>query len=67
MRRAFPRVMRVRVVRITHSGAIQKVISGLTVPTGMTFDSRGRLYVSNLGAAAPGAGQILRFDISPGF
>lgn len=56
-----------RVVRITHSGAIQTVISGLTVPTGMTFDSRGRLYVSNLGAGPPGAGQILRFDISPGF
>jgi hypothetical protein len=26
-----------------------------------------RLYVSNFGAAPAGAGQILRFDISPGW
>ncbi len=56
-----------KVVRVTRSGEIEDVITGLSVPTGMTFGSDGRLYISNLGAAAPGAGQILRFDITPGW
>ena len=56
-----------KVVRVLHSGAIEEVVTNLSVPTGMTFGPDHRLYVSNLGAAPAGAGQILRFDIAPGW
>jgi hypothetical protein len=55
-----------KVVRVTSSGEIEDVITGLSVPTGMTFGPDGALYISNLGAAPPGAGEILRFDITLG-
>jgi len=56
-----------KVVRVKHSGDIEDVVTGLSVPTGMIFGPDGRLYVSNFGAAPAGAGEILRFDISPGW
>ena len=56
-----------KVVRVEHSGEIEEVITGLSVPTGMTFGPDGRLYISNFGAAPAGAGTILRFDIAPGW
>jgi hypothetical protein len=56
-----------KVVRVKHSGEIEEVITGLSVPAGMTFGPDGRLYISNFGAAPPGAGTILRFDIAPGW
>jgi hypothetical protein len=56
-----------KVVRVLHSGAIEDVVTNLSVPAGMIFGPDHRLYVSNLGAAAAGAGQILRFDIAPGY
>ena len=37
------------------------MVSLLSVPTGMTLDRFGDIYVSDLGAAPPGAGRILRF------
>lgn len=53
-----------KVVRVTRSGAIQDVVTGLAVPAGMTFGPDGRLYVSNLGAAPQGTpGQILRIEV----
>jgi hypothetical protein len=52
-----------KVVRVTRSGDIEDVVTGLTVPTGMTFGPDGRLYVSNLGAAGGAVGQILRIDV----
>jgi hypothetical protein len=51
------------VVRIDRDGTIQQIATGLVVPTGMTFGPDGRLYVSNAGAAPPGAGQIVKIDI----
>ena len=56
-----------KVVRVKRSGDIEEVVTGLFVPTGMTFGPDGRLYVSNFGAAPAGLGQILRFDIPPGW
>jgi hypothetical protein len=55
-----------KVVRVLRNGQIEEVVTGLVVPTGMTFDSEGRLYISNFGAAGGDAGQILRYDITPG-
>jgi glucose/arabinose dehydrogenase len=63
----FPTVGAGKVVRVKRSGDIEEIVTGLSVPTGMTFGPDGRLYVSNFGAAPAGAGQILRFDISPGW
>jgi hypothetical protein len=52
-----------KVVRVKRSGDIEEVVTGLAVPTGMTFGPDRRLYVSNLGAAPDSAGQILRIDV----
>jgi hypothetical protein len=50
-----------KVVRLTRTGDIEDVATGLSVPTGMTFGPDGYLYVSNFGAAP--SGQILRISI----
>ena len=53
-----------RVVRVTDSGALEPVVTGLTFPTAMTFSRRGDLYVSNFGFGfPPGAGQIVRVEL----
>jgi hypothetical protein len=60
-----------KVVRVKRSGEIEDVITGLVVPTGMTFGPDGWLYISNFGAIPAGtplglqAGQILRFYVAP--
>jgi len=50
-------------VRIDGSGRTRTIASGLSFPTAMTFGPDGALYVSNLGFAGPGAGQILRVEV----
>jgi hypothetical protein len=52
-----------KIVRIEHSGAVTTIATGLSFPTGMTVAADGSLYVSNLGFAGPGAGQILKVDV----
>jgi hypothetical protein len=52
-----------KVVRV-RNGVAEDVITGLSVPTGMTFGPDGALYVSNWGAAAAPIGQILRFNVN---
>src|ERR1700723_1855639 len=54
-----------KVVRVTKSGAIEDVVTNLSVPAGMIFGPDRRLYVSNFGAAPAGMGQVLRFDVAP--
>lgn len=49
-----------KVVRLTAEGTIEDVVTGLSVPTGMTFGPDHALYISNYGAAPVGAGQIVR-------
>jgi hypothetical protein len=56
-----------KVVRVLRNGQIEEVITGLAFPTGMTFGPHGRLYISNLGAAPGSKGQILKYEITPGF
>jgi hypothetical protein len=52
-----------KVVRLNSKREIEDVATGLSVPTGMTFGPDGYLYVSNFGAAPPGAGQIVRIAV----
>jgi hypothetical protein len=56
----FPDVGKGRILRIT-GNLVEEIVTGLSVPTAMTFDHHGDIYVSDLGAAPPGAGRILRF------
>ena len=51
------------IVRIDHSGATTTIATGLSFPTGMTLGPDGNLYVSNLGFAGAGAGQILKVTV----
>jgi sugar lactone lactonase YvrE len=51
------------IVRIDSSGRTRTIASGLSFPTAMTFGPDGALYVSNMGFAGPGAGQILRVEV----
>ena len=53
-----------KVVRVNAAGNIETVVTGLAVPTGMTFGPDNALYVSNFGAAPAGLGQVLRIPIT---
>lgn len=48
-----------KVTRVNRDGSLTDVVTGLSVPTAMTFGPNGRLYISNFGAAPAGAGQIV--------
>jgi len=48
-----------KVVRLKADGKIEEVVTGLTVPTGMTFGPDDALYISNIGTGASG-GQVVR-------
>lgn len=48
-----------KVTRINADGSLTDVVTGLSVPTAMTFGPDGKLYISNFGAAPAGAGQIV--------
>jgi sugar lactone lactonase YvrE len=51
------------IVRIS-GGKKETLVTGLAVPTAMTFGPDGALYVSNAGfGAPPGAGAVLRIRI----
>jgi hypothetical protein len=53
------------VVRVSDSGSLETIATGLTFPTAMTFGPDGKLYVSNngFGVFGNGGGQILRITI----
>jgi hypothetical protein len=48
-----------KVTRINADGSLTDVVTGLSVPSAMTFGPNGKLYISNFGAAGAGAGQIV--------
>lgn len=52
-----------KVTRINANGSLQDVVTGLSIPTAMTFGPNGKLYISNFGAAPAGAGQIVEATI----
>ena len=53
-----------KITRVSPSGDRDTVLTGLSFPTAIQFGPDGKLYVSNLGfAAPPGAGQILKVDV----
>ena len=53
------------IVRVDRSGNKQVIISGLNLPTAMTFGPDGKLYVSEWGfGMPPGGGQILQLTLS---
>jgi hypothetical protein len=56
---AYPAPNAGKVTRINSDGSLTDVVTGLSVPTAMTFGSNGKLYISNFGAAPAGAGQIV--------
>ena len=55
----YPDVPYGKVTRINTDGSLTDVVTGLGVPTAMTFGPDGKLYISNFGAAPAGAGQIV--------
>ncbi len=54
-----------RITRVNPSGAKETIVSGLFLPTAMTFGPDGKLYVSNIGFGPPpiGLGQVLQIDV----
>jgi sugar lactone lactonase YvrE len=52
-----------KIVRVSASGQVEDILTGLVVPTAMTMGPDGALYVSNFGAAPPALGQILRVQV----
>jgi hypothetical protein len=55
------------IVKVTSSGSLETIASGLTFPTAMTFGPDGNLYVSQTGFGLPGgAGQIVKVTVPQG-
>jgi hypothetical protein len=52
-----------KVVRLNADGCIETVVTGLSLPGGMTFGPDKALYISNAGDLGPGKGEILRFAL----
>jgi len=53
-----------KLIRISPSGEVQEIVTGLVVPTALTIGPDGAVYISNFGAAPPGLGQIIRVDVT---
>jgi hypothetical protein len=55
------------IVKVSATGSLETIASGLTFPTGLTFGPDGNLYVSQTGFGLPaGAGQVLKVIVPQG-
>lgn len=52
-----------KIVRVSDSGEVTDILTGLTFPTAMTIGPDGALYVSEFGYGDPGFGRILRVTL----
>lgn len=52
-----------KVVRVQRDGTIEDVVTGLTLPSAMTFGPDHALYISNFGAVTGAVGQILKIEV----
>jgi hypothetical protein len=52
-----------KLVRVSPSGEIEDIVTGLVVPSAMIIGPDGAIYISNFGAAPAGLGQILRVEV----
>lgn len=62
----FPTPFTGRVVRVEEDGSLTPVVTGLFLPTAMTFGPDGALYVSNVGFGPPPLpplGEVLRIEL----
>jgi hypothetical protein len=53
-----------KLLRISPTGEVQEIVTGLMVPTALTIGPDGAVYISNFGAAPAGLGQIIRVDVT---
>ncbi|MEO8764333.1 MAG: hypothetical protein ABI416_08600, partial [Ginsengibacter sp.] len=53
------------IVRVDHNGNKETLVTGLSLPTALTFGPDGKLYVSNkgFGPGAIGGGEVLQIDL----
>lgn len=63
---AFPTPGMGRILQVEPSGKVTTLVSGLSLPTGMTMGPDGNLYVSNWGFSpkAIGGGQVLKITLN---
>src|SRR6266852_1742367 len=54
-----------KILKITPSGRVTEIATGLFLPTGITFGPDGNLYVSNVGFGPPpiGLGQVVKITL----
>jgi hypothetical protein len=61
----FPTPFTGTIVRASPNGTKDVIVTGLALPTGITYGPDGNLYVSNWGfGSAPGGGQVLKITLN---
>jgi hypothetical protein len=53
-----------KLLRISPSGRVEEILTGLVTPTAMTIGPDGAIYISDFGDGLPGQGQIVRVDVT---
>jgi len=53
------------IFRVSSTGAVQSIATGLVNPAGLTVDSKGDIYVASIGNGLEGSGQVLKVSAVP--